>query len=113
MYFLNRKMGAAEALGCNLVSGVFKQEELMPEVMRMAKEMAAASPLALKRIKQNLNNADEIMSFSAALDGEAERHARTAFHPNAQEAGAAFVQKEARFSSPAQAKPVGSFQALI
>ena len=63
--------------------------------MAIAKEMAAASPLALKRIKQNLNDADSQLNFSAALDGEAERHARTAFHPDAQEAGAAFIQKRA------------------
>ena len=32
-------------------------------------------------------------SFVEGLDFEAENHARSAFHPDAQEAGAAFVEK--------------------
>jgi hypothetical protein len=31
--------------------------------------------------------------FSSHLDNEAERHARSAFHPDAAEAGLAFMQK--------------------
>ena len=38
-------------------------------------------------IKQNLLEADRPLSFSDALDGEAERHVRTALHPDAREAG--------------------------
>ena len=39
------------------------------------------------------NAADANASFSEALDAEAERHARTAMHPDALEAGSAFLQK--------------------
>ena len=67
--------------------------------MAIAKQLATAAPLALKRIKQNLNTADEISHFSVALDRESDRHARTAFHSDAQEAGAAFIEKrEPRFA---------------
>jgi len=57
--------------------------------------MAGAAPLALKRIKQNLNDADRLTAFGEALDLEAERHARSGYHPDAAEAGKAFMQKRA------------------
>ena len=41
----------------------------------------------LSYTKQNLLEADRPLSFSDALDGEAERHVRTALHPDAREAG--------------------------
>ena len=47
--------------------------------MAAAAAIAAAPQLAVKRIKQNLNDADRV-TFPEALDGEAERHARTAMH---------------------------------
>merc|ERR1712072_1659515 len=96
LYLLNRKVPAEEAKAIGLVSDVYPDgEEFMAAVMKEAKTMAAAPPLALKRIKQNLNDADRILAFSDALDGEAERHARSAFHPDAAEAGRAFMQKRA------------------
>jgi 2-(1,2-epoxy-1,2-dihydrophenyl)acetyl-CoA isomerase len=113
IYLMNRKLSSGEAKNMNLVTDIFPSESFMDEVLTIAKEMAAAPPLALKRIKQNLNDADaqvvhamvifELptalliavlqMNFSAALDNEAERHARAAFHPDAAEAGLAFMQK--------------------
>eukprot|EP00658_Telonema_sp_P-2_P032379 TRINITY_DN23995_c0_g1_i1.p1 TRINITY_DN23995_c0_g1~~TRINITY_DN23995_c0_g1_i1.p1 ORF type:complete len:303 (-),score=83.94 TRINITY_DN23995_c0_g1_i1:275-1183(-) len=93
MYLLDKKVRAPEALAMGLCSEVFPAAELVPSVLKIAAEMAEAAPLALKRIKQNLNNADELLHFSAALDREADNHARTAFHPDAQEAGRAFVEK--------------------
>ena len=51
--------------------------------------------LSYMDMEQNLLEADRPLSFSDALDGEAERHARTAQHPDAREAGAAFLQKRA------------------
>merc|ERR1712139_749590 len=87
---------AEEAKAIGLVSDVYPDGDgFMAAVMKEAKAMAGASPLALKRIKQNLNDADRILAFSDALDGEAERHARSAFHPDAAEAGRAFKQKRA------------------
>jgi len=93
MYLLNKKVTADEAKTIGLVSDVFADGEFMEKVMQEAKGMADAPPLALKRIKQNLNDADRILSFSEALDLEAERHARSGFHPDAAEAGKAFMEK--------------------
>jgi 2-(1,2-epoxy-1,2-dihydrophenyl)acetyl-CoA isomerase len=62
--------------------------------MEIAKGIAAAPPLALTRIKENLNDADDL-NFPAALDREAERHGRSAFHPDAAEAGMSFMEKRA------------------
>ena len=93
MYILNQKVNAAEAQRIGLCSGVFETpEKLLAGVADIAAEIAAAPPLSLKRIKQNLNAADE-NNFVEGLDVEAENHARSAFHPDAQEAGAAFVEK--------------------
>lgn len=78
-----------------LVSEVFPQAELMDEVLKVAKEIAKAPQLALRRIKANLNEADESLSFSNHLDVEADRHARSGSHPDAAEAGRAFIGKRA------------------
>lgn len=94
MYLLNRKVSAADARAWGLVSDVWPDADFMDRVMAEARTMAAAAPLALKRIKQNLIDADRVTSFSEALDNEAERHARTAFHPDAAEAGKAFMTKK-------------------
>lgn len=93
LYLLNKKVKAPEALRIGLVSELFKKEELMTKVLEYAHQVAAGPPLAIKRIKQNLNDADRLTSFGDALDGEAERHARSAMHPDAGEAGLAFMQK--------------------
>lgn len=95
MCILNRKVSAAEALAMGLCTQVFPHDRLLDEVMSIAKEVARSPPLALRRMKQNLNNADRETSFSAHLDFEAERHARCAFHPDAAEAGLAFAEKRA------------------
>jgi hypothetical protein len=68
MYLLNRKVDAAEALRIGLCSGVYESAEaLMEGVYELAEELASAPPLALRRIKQNLNAADEL-SFVEGLD---------------------------------------------
>ena len=93
LMLLNPKLSAAQALRLGLVTRVLPQAELLPRVLEAAAELALAPPLALARIKQNLLLADGPLSFSDALDSEAENHARTALHPDAREAGTAFLQK--------------------
>ena len=92
MYLMNSKVRADEAKRIGLVSDVFPAELFMEKVLAAAAAIAAAPQLAVKRIKQNLNDADRV-TFPEALDGEAERHARTAMHPDALEAGYAFMEK--------------------
>eukprot|EP00756_Hemistasia_phaeocysticola_P066942 Hpha_TRINITY_DN9602_c0_g1::TRINITY_DN9602_c0_g1_i1::g.184233::m.184233/K15866/paaG; 2-(1,2-epoxy-1,2-dihydrophenyl)acetyl-CoA isomerase len=102
LYLMNRKVKAAEAHRIGLVSEVYPRGEFHAAVMKVAKEMAQASPLALKRIKQNLNDADVELNFGAHLTTEADRHARTAFHPDSQEAGKAFVERRPAKFAPVQ-----------
>ena len=95
LYFLNEKIRAPEALRIGLVSKAFtsKGDAFRKEVEQLALTLAAAPPLALKRIKANLNDSDSQLSFEAHLDAEAERHARCGYHPDAMEAGMSFLQK--------------------
>lgn len=103
LYMLNKKVGAKEAKVIGLVSDVFPDDSFMDNVLELARGMAQAAPVALKRIKQNLNDADRVLSFSEALDNEAERHARSGYHPDAAEAGKAFMEKRApRFKGVGQ-----------
>ena len=94
MYLLNEKIRSEEALRIGLVSKIIpsKGNEFQKAVHILALELAAQAPLALKRIKQNLVDADST-TFSEHLDIEAERHAKCGFHPDAAEAGNAFMKK--------------------
>ena len=64
LYLLNRKVRALEAKDIGLVSDVYPAATLMEEVLRIADTIAEAAPLALQRIKLNLNDGDSITSFS-------------------------------------------------
>lgn len=92
MYYLNKKVRAKEALRIGLCSAVYPKEKFMEEVLKVAHQLAAAPQLALKRMKASLTDADRL-TFPEALDNECERHARSGFHPDAKEAGMAFLQK--------------------
>jgi 2-(1,2-epoxy-1,2-dihydrophenyl)acetyl-CoA isomerase len=92
MYLLNEPVSASEAERIGLVSKTLPDEELMPYVRSVAAKLAASAPIALRYIKQNLNDADTI-SLAEALDREGERHLRAGGTEDAREAGAAFLQK--------------------
>ena len=94
MYLLNEKIKSTEAKRIGLVSKILqlRGDAFQEEVHRIAVELSRAPPLALKRIKANLIDADST-SFAEHLDLEAERHARSGFHPDAAEAGLSFMAK--------------------
>mmetsp|Transcript_138562 Transcript_138562/g.196150 ORF Transcript_138562/g.196150 Transcript_138562/m.196150 type:complete len:298 (-) Transcript_138562:94-987(-) len=94
IYFLNEKIRANEALRIGLASKVIpaRGDTFKAKVHEIALQLAASAPLALKRIKSNLLDSDKTQ-FSDHLDLEAERHAKCGFHPDAAEAGLAFLQK--------------------
>ena len=96
LYLLDPKVKAAEAVQIGLASLIIplRGEAFQAAVHQMALEMSARPPLALKRIKANLVDADRL-TFSEHLDIEAERHAKSGYHPDAAEAGAAFMEKRA------------------
>ena len=95
IYFMNNKIYAQEAKRIGLVSVVLsgRGKRFQQQAHEIAQRIAAASPLALKRIKSNLLESDRSLSFSQMLDVEAERHAKTGWHSDAAEAGAAFMEK--------------------
>ncbi|MBW3659204.1 MAG: enoyl-CoA hydratase/isomerase family protein [Actinobacteria bacterium] len=97
LYLLGDRFGADEARTMGLVSDVFPTDDFDEKVAEVAGRLAAKAPLALRAVKANLNDADRL-SFSEALDREAERHVRCAFTADAAEAAAAFLGKrEPRF----------------
>lgn len=104
---LNEKVPADEACRIGLASKVIpaRGSAFKEQVHKIAKTLAASAPLALKRVKANLIDADG-NSFAEHLDVEAERHAKCGFHPDAAEAGLAFMQKRAgEFVGVGQQKP--------
>jgi len=68
------------------------REALMAHVMQVADKLADRAPIALQRIKANLNDADTT-SFSEQLNLESERHAKAGLNPEAAISAAAFVSK--------------------
>ena len=96
MYLLNQKIGAAEAVRIGFCSAALplRGDAFRAAVVNHARALAAQAPLALKRIKANLNDSDRT-SFAEHLDLEAERHVRCGYHSDATEAGMAFMGKRA------------------
>ena len=71
----------------------FRGDAFQKEVHVLAQSIAQAAPLALKRIKANLIDADRL-SFAEHLDVEAERHTKSGFHVDGSEAGLAFMRRK-------------------
>ncbi len=92
LYMLSERFTAQDAERLGLVARVLPGEELMPAVRRVAEKLAASAPLALRRIKANFNDSERL-SFSEALDLEADRHTRCALTEDATEAADAFMAK--------------------
>jgi 2-(1,2-epoxy-1,2-dihydrophenyl)acetyl-CoA isomerase len=92
MYLLSEKFTADDAERFGFVSKVLPDGELMPHVQTVAETLLAKAPIALLRIKQNLNDAEDI-PFSDALDREADRHVRTGASSDSAEARMAFFEK--------------------
>ncbi|NNL86174.1 MAG: enoyl-CoA hydratase [Myxococcales bacterium] len=94
LYLLSAPFPAAEAHRIGLVSEVLPKEGLMTRVNEIAAQLAGRAPIALRGIKQNLNDSLRL-SFSEALDREAERHQRACQTEDATEAARAFIEKRA------------------
>ena len=92
LYLLAERFDATEAHRIGLVSKVVPDDELMPLARSVAERAAASAPLALRAIKENLNDALEV-GFSELLDREAERHTRCGQTADHKEAARAFVEK--------------------
>ena len=94
LYLLAEKFSAPEAERIGLVTRCFPDEELMPEVRRVARGLAAMAPLALREVKANLNDA-ATLPLGQLLDRESARMIRLGATADAREAAASFLEKRA------------------
>ena len=92
LYLLSAPIDAAEAQRIGLVAEVVEPDDLQARVAEVASTLVARAPLALRAMKENLRDHEE-MSWPAALDSEAGRHAFCCTTDDGAEAAAAFVAK--------------------
>ncbi len=91
---LAERFDADEALRIGLVSAVLSHDELLPRVRQVGEGIAGFAPLALRRVKENLNDAERL-SLHEHLEAEAGRHAFCCATRDAREAAEPFVHKRA------------------
>ncbi|MEE8336459.1 MAG: enoyl-CoA hydratase [Dehalococcoidia bacterium] len=94
MYLLSDRVSGEEAERIGLVSKTLPDEELMPHVRSVAERLIASPPLVLQRIKENLNDSEDV-SFAEALNREAVRHVTVGGSADTREARLAFTEKRA------------------
>ena len=92
LYMLSERFTAGEAERLGLVARAVPDDELMTTVKDVAQKLSKSAPLALRRIKANFNDSERV-SFSEALDLEADRHTRCSLTEDATEAANAFMEK--------------------
>lgn len=92
LYLMPGKFGAEDALALGLVSRVFEDAVFRSEVAAIAARLAAAAPQALRTMKRNFVDAEQ-MDLESYIQVETERHMQVMAHPDAREAFRAFVEK--------------------
>jgi 2-(1,2-epoxy-1,2-dihydrophenyl)acetyl-CoA isomerase len=92
LYLLAEKFTAEDAERMGLVTRRLPDDQLIPEVHRVAARLAAMAPLALRQVKANLNDAARL-PLDQLLDREGERMLRLGATDDAREAAAAFLEK--------------------
>jgi 2-(1,2-epoxy-1,2-dihydrophenyl)acetyl-CoA isomerase len=99
LYFLPGRVTAEEAQRIGLVARVFPDETFRDDAEAIVQRLAAASPTALRGMKENFLAAER-MGLREYIDFETERHKEIAGGPHAREAFLAFVEKRPpRFES--------------
>jgi enoyl-CoA hydratase len=92
MMFTGDRISAKEAVKIGLINHVVSADELMPEVMKMAKRIASHSPLVLKILKRNLEQGQD-MALPAALAYEQAMIGLVFDTDDAHEGCSAFLEK--------------------
>src|SRR5258707_9298466 len=92
LMFTAEKVDAARCEAIGLVNRVVPDDKLQDEAFALAKSMAEAPTLALRYIKDNLDEA-LLVDFSTARDHEAERLIRLTTTADHREAVQAFIDK--------------------
>jgi len=92
LYFTGDLIDAREADRIGLVNRVVADDQLASESRALAERMAKGPPIALARMKQNMN-LGLVSDYSALLDAEAEGMIMTATTEDNREAVKAFLEK--------------------
>src|SRR5437899_12979452 len=92
LMFTAERITAARCEQIGLVNRVVPDEKLQEEAFALAKSMAAGPTIALRYMKDNLDEA-LMFDFSTARDHEAERLIRTTMTADHREAVQAFIEK--------------------
>jgi 2-(1,2-epoxy-1,2-dihydrophenyl)acetyl-CoA isomerase len=92
LFLLPGPFDASRAAELGLVSEVIADERFEDHVLAVTGRLAASAPLALKCMKQNLIDAEN-MSLSSYLDAECERYLYTGTSEDSIEAANAYLEK--------------------
>lgn len=92
LYFRSPRVTASEALELGLVNEILYDDDFESAALRWCGEIADQAPLALTRMKENLNRASRV-DLGEALDAEAANMIYTMSTADHREAAAAFVEK--------------------
>ena len=92
LYFTAELIGAGEAERIGLINRAVPDDRLREEVMTLAKKITNGPPIALRRMKENMNLA-LVSDFPTLLDAEAEGMIMTGMTRDHMEAARAFVEK--------------------
>lgn len=95
LYFTSPRLTAADAVGLGLVNQILDAPDpdaFVAEAMTWCQDLATRAPIAMARMKQNINRAN-FMDLPEALDAEAANMVLTMSTADHFEAAAAFVEK--------------------
>lgn len=93
LYFFSPLISGKEAERIGLVSRAVDEGTALEQALEFAAPLAAGAPLALGRMKANLNLAAGGGSLVEVMDLEADNHTNSTATADHQEAAAAFVEK--------------------
>jgi 2-(1,2-epoxy-1,2-dihydrophenyl)acetyl-CoA isomerase len=94
LYFTGDLIDAREAERLGIFNRVFADDRLREETLALARKITNGPPIALRRMKENMNLA-LVSDFPRLLDAEAEGMIMTGMTKDHMEAARAFVEKRA------------------
>ena len=92
LYFRSPRLTAEEAAELGIVNAVLEGDDFETEALNWCNDIATQAPIALARMKENINRANDV-DLAAALDAEAVNMVFTMSTADHREAAAAFVEK--------------------
>ena len=92
LYFTSRRVAAEEAKSLGLFNAVYPDDSFRTQALEFAKSVAAGPPIAMKYMKEHINQA-QFLRPGEAFDLEAEHLMRTVATEDHKEAVAAFMEK--------------------